>query len=113
MDALQTLYDSQVSEDDAVAVFQCSQQYDEAVELSDEGEQPSPAAPGRAEQQQGEMMAVTNKPFDEAVELSSEDSVDDDAEREPPITRPIGSAGSSDEAGGRPSARASALPSKT
>ena len=41
------------------------------------------AAPGRAEQQQGEMMAVTNKPYDEAVELSSEDSVDDDAEREP------------------------------
>ena len=83
-----------------------NQPYDEAVELSDEGEQPSPAAPGRAEQQQGEMMAVTNKPFDEAVELSSEDSVDDDAEREPPITRPIGSAGSSDEAGGRPSAPA-------
>ena len=60
-----------------------NQPYDEAVELSDEGEQPSPAAPGRAEQQQGEMMAVTNKPYDEAVELSSEDPVDDDAEREP------------------------------
>lgn len=78
-----------------------NQPYDEAVELSDdEGEQPSPAVPGRAEQEEGEMMAVTNKPFDEAVELSSEDSVDDDGEREPPIARPIGSAGSSDEAGG-------------
>ena len=35
MDALQALYDSQVSEDDAVAVFQCSQQYDEAVDLDE------------------------------------------------------------------------------
>ena len=35
MDELQALYDSQVSEDDAVAVFQCSQQYDEAVELDE------------------------------------------------------------------------------
>ena len=29
------VYDSQVSEDDAVAVLQCSQQYDEAVELDE------------------------------------------------------------------------------
>ena len=36
MDALQTLYDSQVSEDEAVEVLQCSQQYDEAIDL-DEG----------------------------------------------------------------------------
>jgi len=79
-----------------------NQPYDEAVELSDdEGEQPSPAVPGRAEPEEGEIMAVTNKPFDEAVELSSEDSVDDDGERGPPIARPAGSAGSSDEAGGR------------
>ena len=79
-----------------------NQPYDEAVELSDdEGEQPSPAVPGRAGQEEGEIMAVTNKPFDEAVELSSEDSVDDDGEREPPIARPIGSAGSSDGGGGR------------
>ena len=35
MDALQALYDSQVSEDDAVAVLQCSQQYDEAIELDE------------------------------------------------------------------------------
>ena len=35
IDALQALYDSQVSEDDAVAVLQCSQQYDEAVELDE------------------------------------------------------------------------------
>ena len=35
MDALQALYDSQVSEDDAVAVLQCSQQYDEAFELDE------------------------------------------------------------------------------
>ena len=37
MDALQTLYDSQVSEDDAVAVFQCSQQYDDAVDVDESG----------------------------------------------------------------------------
>lgn len=36
MDALQALYDSQVSEDEAVEVLQCSQQYDEAIDL-DEG----------------------------------------------------------------------------
>ena len=35
MDAVQALYDFQVSEDDAVAVLQCSQQYDDAVELDD------------------------------------------------------------------------------
>ena len=35
MDAVQALYDSQVSEDDAVAVLQCSQQYDDAVELDE------------------------------------------------------------------------------
>ena len=33
MDALQALYDSQVSEDEAVEVLQCSQQYDEAIDL--------------------------------------------------------------------------------
>ena len=37
MDALKSLYDSQVSEDEAVEVLQCSQQYDEAIDL-DEGE---------------------------------------------------------------------------
>ena len=37
MDALQALYDSQVSEDESVEVLQCSQQYDEAIDL-DEGE---------------------------------------------------------------------------
>ena len=36
MDALKSLYDSQVSEDEAVEVLQCSQQYDEAIDL-DEG----------------------------------------------------------------------------
>ena len=36
MDELQALYDSQVSEDEAVEVLQCSQQYDEAIDL-DEG----------------------------------------------------------------------------
>ena len=35
MDALQALYDSQVSEDDAVAVLQCSQQCDKSVELDE------------------------------------------------------------------------------
>ena len=35
MDALQALYDSQVSEDDAVAVLHFSQQYDEAVDLDE------------------------------------------------------------------------------
>ena len=35
MDALQALYHSQVSEDDAVAVLEWSQQYDEAVELDE------------------------------------------------------------------------------
>ena len=35
MDALQTLYDSQVSEDEAVEVLQCSQQYDEAIDLDE------------------------------------------------------------------------------
>ena len=71
-----------------------NQPYDEAVELSDEGEQPSPAVDGRAGPVDPETMAVANKPFDEAVELSSEDSVDDDGEREPPVVRPAGSAGS-------------------
>ena len=33
MDALQALYDSQVSEDEAVEVLQCSQQYDEPIDL--------------------------------------------------------------------------------
>ena len=37
MDALQALYDSQVSEDDAVAVLQCSQQYDDAVDVDESG----------------------------------------------------------------------------
>ena len=36
MDALKSLYDSQVSEDEAVEVLQCSQQYDEPIDL-DEG----------------------------------------------------------------------------
>ena len=36
MEALKSLYDSQVSEDEAVEVLQCSQQYDEAIDL-DEG----------------------------------------------------------------------------
>ena len=36
MDALKSLYDSQVSEDEAVEVLQCSQQYHEAIDL-DEG----------------------------------------------------------------------------
>ena len=35
MDALQTLYDSQVSEDEAVEVLQCSQQYDEVIDLNE------------------------------------------------------------------------------
>ena len=35
MDAVKELYDSQVSEDEAVAVLQCSQQYDDAVELDE------------------------------------------------------------------------------
>ena len=35
MDALVALHDSQVVEDDAVAVLQCSQQYDDAVELDE------------------------------------------------------------------------------
>ena len=35
MDALQALYDSQVSEDEAVEVLQCSQQYDEAIDLDE------------------------------------------------------------------------------
>ena len=35
MDALQALYHSQVSEDDAVAVLEWSQQYDEAVDLDE------------------------------------------------------------------------------
>ena len=35
MDALQALYDSQVSEDDAVAVLHCSQQCDKSVELDE------------------------------------------------------------------------------
>ena len=35
MDAVKELYDSQVSEDDVVAVLQCSQQYDDAVELDE------------------------------------------------------------------------------
>ena len=35
MDALQALYDSQVSEDESVEVLQCSQQYDEAIDLDD------------------------------------------------------------------------------
>ena len=33
MDALKSLYDSQVSEDEAVEVLQCSQQYDEPIDL--------------------------------------------------------------------------------
>ena len=65
-----------------------NQPYDEAMELSDDGDQASPSGGGGGEvermefgaSKQGESGIISNQHHDEAEDCSSEESVDDDEE---------------------------------